>query len=422
VRRTSNIIGAQKKVEERPMSTLYLDASKVLEKIIKHKTGVKDAVYSSRCPPKQKPAILGLVSKTVANLNLLNEALNNVGAFKKEAGMRWAVVLAMATDLLLDSGEIRGGGQVKKFLMEHEKTLKETIEKRGGIKVFTKKPDGNKLPRYVRVNVARWKSVDAAIEALREAGIETVEKDPHVPHLLVLESASTKTLVTLPSVDTGDLLLQDKSTCVSAYALLHDRPKGGKPIHVMDVCAAPGGKTLHILEMLRAGDSLTAVEKDPKRAAILERRLATLGGQRKGITITTIVGDFLELLQTDPQIAALPPVTHINLDPSCSGSGMEGPKTKGDKEVGKLASFQKMMLKHAQNEFDKCRVVCYSTCSVIGTENEEVVETTIEKTKFKLVQNPLPKWWPFCDESGYIRTSPEISKCRGFFLAKLVRK
>ena len=400
------------------MSRLYLEATGILEKILSKKAGIKDAVYSSKCSAKQKPAILGLVSKTVSNQKLLDAALNSVGAFKAETKMRRGLLLIMTAELVLGSGVIRGGGVVKRYLLEKLDELKDYMVKSGKI---VEQPVNEKkdMPRFVRINATRWKSVDAAIAHLKSKDIPDVVKDDIVPNLIVVSGKHTKALVTLEAVTKGDLMLQDKSTCVSAHALLHGRPKTpSAAIHVLDACAAPGGKTLHILEMLRPGDSLTAVELDPKRAKILEERLAALGDMKKGVKVSVINCDFLTLFQEDARLAS--PITHINLDPSCSGTGMDGPNTKGEQRLRTLASFQSRMLKHAQNAFEKVQVVCYSTCSVLPIENEEVVNSTLDNS-FKVDMKPLPGWWKTTSEDGFVRTTPAANKCRGFFLAKLVR-
>lgn len=400
------------------MSRLYLEAASVLEKVLFQKMGVKNAVYASRCTPKQKPAILGIVSKVVANHKLLQGALEAIGAFKTEEKMRTGLLFVMASELVLGAGEIRGGGAVKRFLVGQLEELKEYVKKSGRAIVETKQ-EGSDLPRYLRVNSNRFKSVDAAIAKLKAEGISSIEKDDMVPYLLIANARDTKTIVNLDLVKRGDILLQDKSTCVTAYALLGNRQKAPcPPIHVIDACAAPGGKTLHILENLRPGDSLTAVERDEKRAKILEERLNALGDMKRGVKVQVLNCDFLKLLQDDPRLETT--VTHINLDPSCSGSGMAGPSTKGKDKLKTLASFQSMMLRHALNEFEKVEVVCYSTCSVLSVENEDVVNENINHG-FKVDTQPLPKWWKTTCDDGFIRTTPEKDKCRGFFLAKLVR-
>ena len=395
----------------------------MLEKVFFQKLGVKNAVYGSKCPSKQKPALLGLVSKAVANRSILQDALKSIGAFEAEVKMRTCVLFIMATELLFGSGVIRGGGAVKRFLAEKLDEMKAVVGKSG--KTVQTSPEIGKpaLPRYLRVNGNRFRNVEEAIARLRKSGIEGVSKDAHVPNVLVVDAKQTKNIVILDEVKRGDILLQDKSTCVTAYALLGKRGKGASaPIHVVDACAAPGGKTLHILENLRPGDSLTAVELDPKRAKILEERLATLGDVKKGVKVTVVNSDFLKLFEEDARLGSSP-ITHINLDPSCSGSGMEGPSTKGKDKLQTLASFQAMMLRHALNAFPKAKVVCYSTCSVLPIENEEVVNANLNHG-FDVDQTPLPEWWTSNREEmedGFIRTSPEKDNCRGFFLAKLVR-
>lgn len=401
------------------MSRLYLEAAGILDKILYKKAGIKDAIYSSRCPTKQKPAILGLLCKVVANQKLLNDALNSVGAWKEEVKMRKGMLLVMAAELLIGSGQIRGGGHVKRYLVERLDQLKDYMQK-SGVVITQTKDEKNDLPRYVRVNGGRWKSVDTAIAHLKSQEIPDVKKDETVPNLLIVNGRHTKNLVTLECVKKGDLILQDKSTCISAHTLLWKRPPAPSPsIHVIDACSAPGGKTLHILEMLRPGDSLTAVELDEKRAKILQERLLALGDMNKGVKVQVITGDFLKLFQEDARLST--PVTHINLDPSCSGTGMQGPNTKGEQRLKTLASFQSKMLKHALNAFEHVEVVCYSTCSVLSVENEDVVCSSIEPS-FKVDTTPLPSWWKTVGEDGFVRTAPESHNCRGFFLAKLVRE
>lgn len=425
--KSRKIVYAHKIFRPTVMSRLYLEAAGVLERILFQKQGLKDALYKSRCPSKQKPAILGLVSKAVANHKLLNDALKKIGAFNQEVKMRTGLMFVMATELLMGSGEIRGGGQVKRYLVENLAQLKDFVSE-SGRQISVSKPDSKQLPRYIRVNASRWKSIAAAVSCLKSAGVAEVRLDPDVPNLLVVDSKETKSIVTLEEVKNGNLVLQDKSTCLSAFALLGDRPTRGPAVHVIDACSAPGGKALHILELLRPGDVLTAVEQDEKRAKVLEDRLNSLGDMKKGVKVQVLNCDFLSLFQEDDHLVGLLPVTHVNLDPSCSGTGMDGPSTRGKERLRTLASFQCKMLKHALNAFESAKTVCYSTCSVLPVENEEVVQSVLNgegsgNSSFKLEAKPLPSWWKNDEEDGggFIRTNQEKNECRGFFLAKLVR-
>jgi putative methyltransferase len=404
------------------MSRLYLEAAGVLERILFQKLGLKDALYKSRCPSKQKPAILGLVSKAVANHKLLNDALKKIGAFDQEEKMRTGLMFVMATELLMGSGEIRGGGKVRRYLVGNLEKLKDFVSK-GGREISLPSVTSKPLPRYIRVNARRWKSLDAAVANLKSMGVSEVQVDKDIPNLLVVDSKETKLIVCQDAVKRGDYILQDKSTCISAFSLVGNIDRESSPVHVIDACSAPGGKALHILELLRPGDSLTAVEQDPKRAKVLEERLNALGDVKKGVKVQVITCDFLTLFQDDPRLAVYSPVTHVNLDPSCSGTGMDGPATRGKERLRTLASFQSKMLKHALNAFDTVRTVCYSTCSVLSVENEDVVNQVVsDSSKFEVDTDPLPPsvWSSKQGEDGFVRTSPENDFCRGFFLAKLV--
>ncbi|KAL7065785.1 hypothetical protein ACR3K2_39440 [Cryptosporidium serpentis] len=133
----------------------------------------------------------------------------------------------------------------------------------------------------------------------------------------------------------------------------------------------------------------------------------------------------------------------IILDPSCSGSGLPLHKDIIQKDIShrllKLTIFQKKMLLHAMNNFINVNTICYSTCSIYKEENEDVVIYALNKSKdsFKLVNGI--DWWEkkdlnlryedienICDlflqcKAYCIKMDPKIHKCRGFFLAKLLR-
>jgi putative methyltransferase len=139
------------------------------------------------------------------------------------------------------------------------------------------------------------------------------------------------------------------------------------------------------------------------------------------VNLKIINSDFLKFFPEG--VTPLPPVTHINLDPSCSGSGMGGPATTDKKRLQTLSNFQQKMLKHAQHAFPSVGTICYSTCSLNEIENESVVTSVVDEFRFEIAKQPLPApWWSMDNDDGWVRITPEKNNCRGFFLAKLVRK
>jgi len=160
--------------------------------------------------------------------------------------------------------------------------------------------------------------------------------------------------------------------------------------------------------------------------------------------VTPINADFLTMDPSDPQFSL---VTHILLDPSCSGSGIvsrldhlletesENDATREDR-LAKLSAFQLMMIKHAMR-FPSVKKIVYSTCSIHATENEHVVRDALNSDEAKgatfllAPQNEvLPKWTRrgYPDEmdspdqaSSLIRCLPGEDATNGFFVACFVR-
>jgi putative methyltransferase len=158
--------------------------------------------------------------------------------------------------------------------------------------------------------------------------------------------------------------------------------------------------------------------------------------------VTPINADFLMTDPSEPQFSS---VTHILLDPSCSGSGIVNrldhletePENDATREnrLAKLAAFQLMMIKHAMR-FPNVTKIVYSTCSIHATENEHVVRDALKSEEagatFTLApQNEvLPKWTRrgYPDEmdspdqaSSLIRCLPGEDATNGFFVSCFVK-
>uniref|UniRef100_A0A915J515 SAM-dependent MTase RsmB/NOP-type domain-containing protein n=1 Tax=Romanomermis culicivorax TaxID=13658 RepID=A0A915J515_ROMCU len=298
-----------------------------------------------------------------------------------------------------------------------------------------------KLPRYVRINTLKvtieeakqklinegWRLIETD-KSTRKRFRDVVERltaydfcfDTHIPELLIFPSGTDLHLEDW--VINGNFVLQDKSSCLPTICL-ECRPGS----HVMDMCAAPGIKTSHVAALIKNEGKIFAYDKNFDRFRLMEGMLET-----KGVTcVEMYCQDMLRLNFNDKIFKK---VTHVILDPPCSGSGMvkrldfltDNNERKDSTRLQKLANLQTMMLKHALN-LPNLRRLVYSTCSIHEEENEQVVAETLEHCdpNFKLVE-ALPSW-KHRGRRNYefgkmcLRASPEKDRTNGFFVAVFER-
>ena len=295
-------------------------------------------------------------------------------------------------------------------------------------------------PRWARVNTITVS--DAAVclrsipNSIEKSALEKVLQvkdrslaycfDWHIPDLLAFPSEAD--LSKTEAYNTGHLILQDKASCFPAHLLLGDQSQD-EVRDVIDGCAAPGNKTTHLAAIMHKSQlsgKIFACERDSMRS----KTLATMVGKAGAGHQVTILAkqDFLAL---DPQDVKFHSVSHLLLDPSCSGSGIldredipklalpnapqaktapsasskidqlnNSKKRKRDatpaepappvseshvapdeeetaipvnaERLQKLSNLQTRIVEHAMR-FPAAKRITYSTCSVHEQENEVVV-------------------------------------------------
>ena len=168
----------------------------------------------------------------------------------------------------------------------------------------------------------------------------------------------------LPGFGEGRVSVQDAGAQLAAPLL---QVRGG--MRVLDACAAPGGKTGHLLEQAGAGADLTAVDVDPDRVELIEQNLRRL--KRTARVVAADVRDPGSFWDGRP-------FERILVDAPCSATGVirRHPDIKllrrpGD--VAALAAGQLEILRAAVTMLAPGGRLLYSTCSILPAENEEVV-------------------------------------------------
>jgi len=219
-------------------------------------------------------------------------------------------------------------------------------------------------PLWLRVNQQKISREDYQ-KQLSQAGIKSNTCNA-APEGLVLEEAVPVTQ--LPGFKEGLFSVQDPAGQLAARLL--DLQPGHR---VLDACAAPGGKTTHILELEPKIDDLVAIDHDSDRLEKIRENCDRLGF-KQGSVVKLITGDASEPESWwDGQL-----FDRILLDAPCSATGVirRHPDIKllrQPEDIGKLAEIQKALLDALWPLLKPNGMLLYATCSILKEENSNTI-------------------------------------------------
>ena len=199
------------------------------------------------------------------------------------------------------------------------------------------------------------------VQSLRESGVQTV---PHPWLKGCYTLTKTGDLEQLPAFQNGNFLVQDAAAKLTALAA--DVQAG---MTVMDLCAAPGGKSFAMAMAMMDQGAIYSFDLHASKI-----RLIREGAKRLGITcITAAPGDGKEFQPAFSEKADV-----VLCDVPCSGLGIIRKKPdirlKRETELGGLPRVQSAILENAARYGQPGGVLLYSTCTVIPQENEGVTD------------------------------------------------
>jgi len=213
-------------------------------------------------------------------------------------------------------------------------------------------------------------------------------------------------LTTIPSdaLAAGDCYIQDPST--AAACLLLD-PKPGE--RVLDACAAPGGKTAYLAELMQNQGALMACDRDEGRIKTLRDNLERLGaGMARFARHDWTSGHLF------PDAAVLSPFDRILVDAPCSNTGVMRRRVDlrwrlAAKDFLRMREEQLRILRATLPLLRIGGTLVYSTCSIEPEENEEVVKAITQE-------------FPFLKLAGQVSLLPFRDNFDGAYAAKLIRE
>lgn len=268
-------------------------------------------------------------------------------------------------------------------------------------------------PLTIRCNLSQVTSEELKAH-LKAEGVQ-VREHPYLPYAFLISGYDH--LGELESFQRGEFSVQDiSSMLVSEIA----DPKAGD--FVLDVCAAPGGKALHMAEKLCGTGCVEARDLTEYKVRLIRENIARSGLKNiRAVRQDALQADETAFGKAEIVIADLP----------CSGLGVLGKKTdlkykatkEGTEELGRL---QRQILSVVQNYVKPGGKLVYSTCTVNPAENIENVHWFLEQyPEFALADirgNLCEALKKDVEEEGCLQMLPGIHEGDGFFLSCLKRQ
>ena len=268
-------------------------------------------------------------------------------------------------------------------------------------------------PVTLRVNTIK-STVEAVSALLDKAGI-AYERVPWYQDAFTLRDVREEAIQAMPEYEAGHMYLQSLSSMMPPLVV-----NPGKNESILDMAAAPGGKTTQMAALSGNAALITACEKNKIRAERLQFNLDRQGAKRVNV-----------MCQDARQLNDLFKFDKVLLDAPCTGAGTiliaEGePERRMDAAwVAKTASTQKAMLKKALTLLSAGREMVYSTCSILREENEEVLKAVLPAMNAEIV----PIEHEFLQHAPLLPTTVPGVVCvkptelfEGFFVAKIRKK
>lgn len=255
------------------------------------------------------------------------------------------------------------------------------------------------------------------LSAMENAKVE-VKEHPYLSYAYALKD--TGGVRNLPGYKEGWFAVQDVSSMLVAEAAGIKKEDASDAFLVVDVCAAPGGKSMHMAEKLGGFGKVIARDLSEYKVALIRDNIERMGYQNIEPQVHDACKEDAELIgKADVVLADLP----------CSGLGIMGKKRDIKYRITKealksLESLQRQILDVVWRYVKPGGTLIYSTCTIDSGENERMVEWFLRQYPFELqsLSPYLPEAMKEEGKEGMLQLFPGIHETDGFFLARLRRR
>ncbi len=290
--------------------------------------------------------------------------------------------------------------------------LIEMLKKQYGEELTKKIIEGYNEERKVTFRVNTIKTNSKKVEKILEENNIRYKKISWYGEGYIIENVREEKIENLDIYKNGEIYLQSLSSMLPPIIL---NPKENTDI--LDMTAAPGGKTAEIADLVENKARITAIEMNKIRAQKLKYNV-----EKQGASCVYIMEQ--DARKIDDFFA----FDSILLDAPCSGSGTLNIKDKKlektftEQLIKKSIKSQNELLKKAIKVLKKGKEMVYSTCSILQEENENIIEKALKTNKVEIVNidfkgiEELPKLPTKI--KGALCVAP-TNEYEGFFVAKL---
>ena len=264
----------------------------------------------------------------------------------------------------------------------------------------------NKIPtNFLRID-SKKHSADSLKKELNTLGIKS---EKFLPNFLEIQSGLSKVFET-NLFNNGQISIQNPASAAIVDIL---NVKNGDT--VLDVCAAPGTKSLYLANIVGNEGKVLASDISPDRVKQGEKDFFRHHKNN------------IEWYVKDASKDKFPAANRILIDAPCSGTGVIARKPdirwlRKPSDINRMAKLQYEILDNCAHYLNPNGVIIYSTCSIEPEENWNVVEKFLKMNdNFILdkINSKIPKSW--IDRKGTLKTLPHIHGVDGMFAAKLKR-
>ncbi len=264
----------------------------------------------------------------------------------------------------------------------------------------------------IRVNTLKI-SKDELMKKLLHLGYE-IEEGKYAADCLIVSNPIRITQI--EEFKEGLFTIQDESSMLVGQIM--NPPKGSL---VLDICAAPGGKSSHLAQLMNNKGKIISRDIYDHKIELMEENVKRLG-------VKNVEIELYDALELDKKL--IDKVDYCLIDAPCSGLGLIRRKpeikfNRSEDDILSLIQLQKNIINIAKQYVKKGGFLVYSTCTIENKENISLIKDfLLENSNYELVsleENFSNSANLDTLNKGYIQLYPNIHNTDGFFIAKMIR-